>query len=215
MDEETETKKRPGRFAFLRKPSTRYSVGALLVVGMLFASTLIAGGAYFMNYTNTLEFCISCHTMRDTVYQEYKETLHYTNASGVRATCPDCHVPDAFGPLVVAKVLAVADVYHEIVGSIDTPEKFEARRWLMANKVWKRLEDTDSGTCRSCHGDGHETMALDEQDRLARRKHKRAFEEGDKTCIECHKGLVHKMPKKPDEAPSQARTEDAGSKRAG
>jgi hypothetical protein len=33
---EKETKERSGRFAFLRKPSTRYSVGALLVVGMLF-----------------------------------------------------------------------------------------------------------------------------------------------------------------------------------
>ena len=214
MDKETETRERSGRLAFLRRPSTRYSVGALVVVGMLFASTLIAGGAYFMGYTNTLEFCISCHTMRDTVYQEYKESLHYANASGVRATCPDCHVPDAFGPLIVAKVLAVADVYHEIVGSIDTPEKFEARRWLMANKVWKRLEETDSGTCRSCHGNGHETMALDDQDKLARRKHKRAFEEGDKTCIDCHKGLTHKMPKEPEE-PSQARAEATDAKRAG
>jgi cytochrome c-type protein NapC len=107
-------------------------------------------------------------------------------------------VPKAFGPLIVAKVLAVADVYHEIVGSIETPERFEAKRWEMANKVWRQLEETDSGTCRSCHGNGHESMALDQQDRLAGRKHKRAFDEGDKTCIDCHKGLTHKMPDEPD-----------------
>ncbi len=40
MERETETRERSGRFAFLRKPSTRYSVGALVVVGMLAASTL-------------------------------------------------------------------------------------------------------------------------------------------------------------------------------
>ncbi len=214
MTEETETKARSGFLAFLRKPSTRYTVGGLLLGGMLVASVLIAGGAYFMGHTNTLEFCISCHSMRDTVYQEYKASLHYQNASGVRASCPDCHVPKAFGPLIVAKVLAVADVYHEIVGSIDTPEKFEARRWLMANKVWKRLEASDSNTCRSCHGNGHETMALDDQDKLARRKHKRAFEEGDKTCIDCHKGLTHKMPKEPEGA-TQARTDAVPGGRAG
>ena len=213
MAKETERKRRAGLFAFLRKPSSRYAAGTLLVAGMLVASGLIAGGAYFMGHTNSLEFCISCHSMRETVYQEYKESLHYQNASGVRATCSDCHVPESFGPLIVAKVLAVADVYHEVVGSIDTQEKFEARRWLMANKVWQRLEETDSGTCRKCHGSGHETMAFADQDRLARRKHERAFEEGDKTCIDCHKGLTHRMPDEPQ--PTQARASDGRSPDAG
>jgi nitrate/TMAO reductase-like tetraheme cytochrome c subunit len=198
LAKETEREQASGLLGFLRTPCTRYAAGVLIFVGLLIGSVLIAGGAYLMGKTNSLEFCISCHTMRDTVYQEYKESLHYQNASGVRATCPDCHVPKAFGPLIVAKVLAVADVYHEIVGSIETPERFEAKRWEMANKVWRQLEETDSGTCRSCHGNGHESMALDQQDRLAGRKHKRAFDEGDKTCIDCHKGLTHKMPDEPD-----------------
>jgi nitrate/TMAO reductase-like tetraheme cytochrome c subunit len=178
----------------LRRPSRRWSVGALLGIGLVAGFLLVATGAVALRYTNTLEFCISCHSMRATVYQEYKDTPHYNNAAGVRATCSDCHVPEAFGPLMVAKVLAVADVYHEIVGSIDTPEKFESRRWLMANKVWRRLERTDSGTCRSCHD--YDTMDLGEQDKLSRRKHKRAAKEGT-TCIECHRGLAHKMPREP------------------
>ena len=208
MVKETEAQGLSRLFAFLRRPSSRYAVGTLLVAGILVASVTIAGGAYMMGKTNSLEFCISCHSMYDTVYQEYKESLHYQNASGVRATCPDCHVPKAFGPLMVAKLFAVADIYHEIVGSIDTPEKFEAKRWAMAQKVWKRLEETDSGTCRSCHGSGHETMALDEQDKFARRKHKRAFNEGGKTCIDCHKGLTHELPDEPEA--SQAYAGDSG-----
>ena len=214
MAKDSDGQGRGGFLAFLRKPSTRYTAGGLLAVGILVGFVMVAGGAYMMGKTNSLEFCISCHTMRDTVYQEYKESLHYKNASGVRATCPDCHVPKAFGPLIVAKVLAVADIYHEIVGSIDTPEKFEARRYLMAQKVWKRLEETDSGTCRNCHGNGHETMALDDQDKLARRKHGRAFEEGDKTCIDCHKGLTHRMPDEPEGKQAEA-AEKAVSGRAG
>ena len=169
----------------------------LVGAGVAGAFVLVALGAVGLRHTNTLEFCISCHSMRETVYEEYQGTPHYNNASGVRTTCADCHVPKAFGPLMVAKVLAVADVYHEVVGSIDTPEKFESRRWLMANKVWDRLERTDSGTCRSCHD--YDTMDLEAQDKLSRRKHKQAAAEG-KTCIACHRGLAHRMPRRPEGA---------------
>jgi nitrate/TMAO reductase-like tetraheme cytochrome c subunit len=193
---EGEKSKDARRLGFLRRPSSRWSVGALLGLGLVAGFALVAAGAAALDYTNTFAFCISCHSMRTTVYEEYKDTTHYNNPSGVRTSCSDCHVPKAFGPLMVAKVLAVADVYHEIVGSIDTPEKFESRRWLMANKVWERLESTDSGTCRSCHD--YDTMDLGEQDKLSRRKHKRAAREGT-TCIECHRGLAHRMPRKPEE----------------
>jgi cytochrome c-type protein NapC len=27
------------------------------------------------------------------LYQEYKDTIHYSNRTGVRAICPDCHMP--------------------------------------------------------------------------------------------------------------------------
>jgi len=174
----------------------RRSAGLLVGIGLLAGLVVVAAGAVALNHTNTQEFCISCHSMRTTVYEEYRETAHFNNPSGVRVTCADCHVPKAFGPLMIAKVLAVADVYHEIVGSIDTPEKFEARRWLMASKVWKRLEHTDSGTCRACHR--YDAMNLREQDKQSRRKHKRAAAQG-KTCIECHRGVAHRMPRKPDE----------------
>jgi nitrate/TMAO reductase-like tetraheme cytochrome c subunit len=82
----------------------------------------------------------------------------------------------------------------------------------MAQKVWKRLEETDSGTCRSCHGGGHDTMVLADQDKLARRKHKRAFEESEKTCIDCHKGLTHELPDEPENTQADA---GAGERPAG
>ena len=161
-------------------------VVGLLVYGLVFYPLLEA--------TNSTEFCISCHSMQETVYREYKTSVHYANPSGVRVGCPDCHVPKPLGPKLVAKIRASKDVWHEMLGTIDTPEKFEAHRWRMASAVWAMLEDTDSATCRSCHS--WQAMNLEEQDRIGRRRHRSAMDEG-KTCIECHKGLVHKLPKAP------------------
>lgn len=77
-----------------------------------------------MEATNTLEFCISCHEMRDNVYQEYKETIHFTNRTGVRATCSDCHVPKDWGHKMMRKVQASGEIYGKLMGTIDTKEKF-------------------------------------------------------------------------------------------
>ena len=77
----------------LKKPSAKYSLGVLLIVGFISGIIFWGGFNTAMEMTNNEEFCISCHEMKDNVYQEYKETIHYSNRTGVRATCPDCHVP--------------------------------------------------------------------------------------------------------------------------
>ncbi|GAB4357442.1 MAG: hypothetical protein Kow006_25260 [Gammaproteobacteria bacterium] len=180
-------------------PKPHHSLGRLITVisgGVLLFLVAVYGLLYYplIEKTNTTEFCISCHEMRDTVYQEYKESVHFKNSAGVRAGCPDCHVPKQFVPKMIAKVRAVKDVWHTLLGTIDTPEKFNAYRWKMANAVWDKMKATDSSTCRSCHS--WDSMDLEEQDKLGRRKHKSAQEEG-KTCIDCHKGLVHEYPEEP------------------
>lgn len=144
--------------------------------------------------TNTESFCISCHEMRDTVYKEYQQSPHYKNASGVIATCPDCHVPKQFMAKMVRKVRASNELYHTLLGTIDTPEKFEARRKVLAERVWASMKETDSRECRSCHSATH--MALNSQSVQARKKHdsERMASRGE-TCIDCHKGIAHQLPK--------------------
>jgi nitrate/TMAO reductase-like tetraheme cytochrome c subunit len=163
----------------------------------------IAGGIVFwggfhtaMEVSNEMSFCIGCHEMGDTVYPEYQETVHYKNASGVQATCADCHVPQEWGHKVVRKIMATKELYHKAMGTIDTPEKFEAKRWEMANRVWDQMRETDSRECRNCHD--FEAMDLSEQDRSARKKHAKAPVQG-KTCIDCHKGIAHEYPDRPEE----------------
>ncbi len=170
-----------------------------LISGLvIFVLGLVAAGLFNMGlaYTNRMEFCTSCHSMQ-TNLREYKETIHYKNRVGVRATCHDCHVPHDFLPLMKAKIMAAKDVWGELTGELDTPEKYEAHRWEMANIVWKKLKDSNSATCRSCHD--FKAMDFSEQDRSARKRHARAEERGE-TCIDCHTGIAHEEPEEPEDA---------------
>jgi cytochrome c-type protein NapC len=170
---------------------------SLVLVGIIFVAGIIFTGLFSIGlaYTNEMEFCTSCHSMKVNL-EEYKETVHYKNASGVQATCSDCHVPKPFIPKMIAKVIAAKDVYHEIMGTIDTREKYEAHRWDMANRVWDKMRATNSRECRSCHEFAN--MDLSEQDRIARKRHPKAMDEG-KACIDCHAGIAHEEPDEPEE----------------
>ncbi len=176
---------------FVWSPSQKYSLGALIVAGGLAGIIFWGGFNTFMEYTNTLGFCISCHEMEENVYLEYKKTIHYTNRTGVRTVCSDCHVPKEWIPKLVRKIQASNELFHHLIGSIDTPEKFEAARLEMAERVWASMEATGSRECRNCHS--FEAMDLEEQRRRPRTKHPEAMEEG-KTCIDCHKGIAHSLP---------------------
>jgi len=162
----------------------------LFLAGIAFAGLFNSG----LTLTNQQEFCTDCHTMQ-IPFGELQESAHYKNASGVGATCANCHVPEPFFPKLLAKLIAAKDVYHELMGTIDTPEKYEARRWAMASRVWAKMKATDSRECRSCHD--FRSMDLTEQDRGARSKHGNAEDKG-QTCIDCHKGVAHEEPDAPE-----------------
>ena len=144
-----------------------------------------------MEATNTEAFCISCHEMYDNVYQEYKDTIHYANRSGVRATCPDCHVPKEWNHKVVRKIQASNELWHKALGTINTKEKFETKRLELARHVWDAMKKNDSRECRNCHD--FESMDYLKQQRRARMAHEDSLTTG-KTCIDCHKGIAHALP---------------------
>jgi cytochrome c-type protein NapC len=176
----------------LKRPSTKYSLMALLSAGFISGVFFWGGFNTVMEATNTLDFCISCHEMRDTVYQEYKQTIHYANRTGVRAVCSDCHVPKTWGHKMLRKLQASGEVYGKIMGTIDTPEKFEAKRLELATHEWERMKASDSRECRNCHS--FEGMDVEKQKLRGAKMHKIGQAEK-KTCIDCHKGIAHKKPK--------------------
>jgi cytochrome c-type protein NapC len=184
---------------FLKHPSSHFSVGFLSIGGMVLGVLLWGGFNWSLEVTNTEEFCISCHEMEDYVYQEYQDTIHYTNRTGVRATCPDCHVPKEWNYKMVRKIRASNELWHSALGTINTPEKFEAKRLTMARHVWKSMEESDSRECRNCHD--YESMDYFEQGRRGIDAHIEGFDEG-KTCIHCHRGVAHSLPALYEEDPS-------------
>ena len=177
-------------------PTSRYSWGAILIVGGIAGIVFWGGFNTFMEYTNTLEFCISCHEMADNPYQEYKQSAHYTNASGVRAICSDCHVPKDWTAKLLRKIQATNELYHHVMGTIDTPEKFAAKRVELAERVWATMKSNDSRECRNCHS--WHAMDFEKQSRRSQETMKEGQEEG-KTCIECHQGVAHKLPVSDDD----------------
>ena len=182
-------------WSWLWRPSARWSLGTILAVGGIAGIVFWGGFNTFMEYTNTEEFCVSCHEMRDNVGVEWKQSAHYKNASGVRAICSDCHVPKDWTAKLWRKIQATNELYHHLIGTIDTPEKFEAKRAELAERVWAAMKANDSRECRNCHS--YEAMDFHKQTLRAQEKMREGLEQG-KTCIECHTGIAHKRPPRDD-----------------
>ena len=161
---------------------------------LVLAGALLVAGAAGLAWTETEQFCIGCHEMRDNVYAEYKGTIHDTNRSGVRAICSDCHVPREPVALIKRKMRATFELWGHMTGVIDTKEKFESHRTMLAQRVWKRMKETDSHECRNCHV--REKMDPEKQSEKAQARHAKGLKEG-KTCIDCHFAIAHKEPAGP------------------
>ncbi|MBF0251198.1 MAG: NapC/NirT family cytochrome c [Alphaproteobacteria bacterium] len=169
---------------------SKLAAATLLTLGGLVTLVLFGGFTVFLHHSNSLEFCVSCHEM-DTPYNEYAQSAHAANRTGAHAVCADCHVPKALGPMLVRKVMATNHVIQMVLGKIDTPEKYEANRLAMAQKVWTYMEKHDSRECHNCHG--YDNMIRESQNDKAQRRHKQAAISGE-ACVSCHKGLAHRLP---------------------
>ena len=176
---------------FVWSPSGVFSLGALLIAGFVGGILFWGGFHWAIELTNEEEFCISCHEMRDTVYVEYQSSVHYKNASGVGAICSDCHVPRAWLPKMIRKFQASKELYHHFAGTYPTAADFQAGRAELAQHVWDTMKANDSLECRNCHHEQHMDYGLmsDEAQKLMQV----GLANGD-TCIDCHKGIAHKLP---------------------
>lgn len=162
-----------------------------LVIGGLGGIGFILVLTEFDHYTSSESFCTSCHSM-ELVAVPYRNSSHYKPASGVQASCGDCHVSEGvfaatwdhfIGTKDLIKQLFGADYDDPVVNALHLPEAaFAARKWF---------KERDSATCKRCHvkeaihGERPDTLQIHLED--ARNK----------TCIECHYNLVHR--KVPDE----------------
>ena len=164
---------------------TRHVLFALVAGGV--------GGVVFMffllefdRYTSSNAFCTTCHSM---TYAEttYQQSAHYNSASGVRATCGDCHVSEGIIMATYDHAVGTKDLLKQLFGPryddpvlnlLHLPEAaFAARDWF---------RNRGSATCGRCHhidaiqGTRANTAAIHREET-----------EG-KTCVDCHYNLVHR-----------------------
>ncbi len=173
-------------------PAKHLSIGFLTLGGFVAGVIFWGGFNTALEVTNTEAFCIGCHEMEENVYTELQTTIHYSNRSGVRATCPDCHVPHEWTDKIARKMQASKEVWGKLFGTINTREKFLANRRRLAGHEWERLKANNSLECRNCHSS--ESMDITVQSVRASKAHQKFLFTGEKTCIECHKGIAHQLP---------------------
>jgi cytochrome c-type protein NapC len=181
-----------GCWGIISKPSHYLALGFLTLGG--FACGVIFWGGFntAMEATNTEAFCVSCHEMHDNPFQELVRTVHFSNRSGVRAICSDCHVPHNWTDKIARKMQASKEVWGKFFGTINTRQKFLGRRLELAEHEWARLKANDSLECRNCHN--ATAMDLTKQAPRAATIHARYLLTGQRTCIDCHKGIAHDLP---------------------
>ncbi len=176
------------------RPASKWLLGIPLGGFVAFALGAIALGStnYVLHATSTTEFCYTCHSHEAFIRPEYEASSHFSNLSGVQAGCSDCHLPhDNWFELVWTKAVVSLDIIPEMMGKLDTAEKYEAHRAEMAESVWRQFKDNDSRFCRDCHV--VDAMDFEGQGRRTARQHTRMAESGE-TCIDCHYGIVHALP---------------------
>jgi len=188
-----------GFWRIVSRPSKHLSLGFLTVGGFFCGIVFWGGFNTALELTNTETFCVSCHEMENNVYQELTRTVHFTNRSGVRATCPDCHVPHEWTHKIARKMQASKEVWGKVFGTINTRQKFLEKRIELAKREWARLKANDSLECRNCHS----SIAMDfsRQSPRAADIHSRYLVTGERTCIDCHKGIAHDLPDMSDVEP--------------
>lgn len=174
------------------RPAAHLGLGFLTIGGFVAGVIFWGGFNTALEVTNKEAFCIGCHEMKDNPYEDLKQTIHWSNRSGVRATCPDCHVPHNWTDKIARKMQASKEVWGKVFGTIDTPEKYAAKKRELAEHEWTRLKANNSLECRNCHS--AESMDVTRQGARAASAHQDFLFTGKQTCIDCHKGIAHSLP---------------------
>lgn len=160
------------------------ALGGAVVGWGIFATWITA-----IEYTNHTEFCITCHVMKDTVYQEYTKSSHFTNKFGAHAGCPDCHVPQyGWFDEAMVKIGTIKELYAFFFAGMSKVENFEKIRPRLAKEVLAKFKATNARECRHCHD--YSNMVAADQTPSARVKHADAAATNE-SCVDCHQGITH------------------------
>lgn len=131
------------------------------LVGLVVGIVLIVGAQKTLEYTDSPEFCASCHIMKAPV-------ATMLNSSHAQLSCNDCHLPheSTVGKLVSKARVGLGHIYYNNFASSKIPDVMQATDWA--------IEVVDEN-CRSCHSNVLTDVAHDAKE----------------LCTDCHRGMPH------------------------
>ena len=182
----------------------RWGLALLVALGIVVG--LVGAGAttWAVNATSTDNFCATaCHSMQ-WADAAYRQSPHFANPHGVRASCAECHIPFEsrpatpfqyiFGTMWTKEVDGMHDAIATLRGTISTEEKWKARQPQLAADVEAWFRRTNYVTCKGCH-------QLDAATGKLADKHAAMLKDGPLDCVQCHADAGHNF--EPSATPSQ------------
>ena len=142
-------------------------------------------------------FCgMFCHSMTWAL-AGYQQGPHFINASGVRASCGQCHIPydssHATATEYVKMLLFKAnrgakDFWNESHNTIATKEEWEKRRPQLRAEFEGYMREHNYITCRGCH-----TLEAfgGPRSQMKMLIHKDVINANDVGCLRCHQNIGH------------------------
>lgn len=133
----------------------------LLSVGVLAGIILTVGTSTALNFTDTPEFCSTCHVM-NIANESFSESTH------AHLDCNDCHAPhDSFAKKIIFKTEAgFHDIYMNTFQSDKIPDVFHAN---------EKTKDVVQQNCISCHQSTMRDVSHDAKE----------------SCTDCHRYVPH------------------------
>ena len=156
----------------------------LFCAGFLFAILCYFAVNAAMKPFSSSEYCAGCHEM-ETVYEGWKQSSHYTNASGTVTECIDCHLPPKHQFFRHMSTKAYEGVRDLILHRLDRPYDEEKMRERVIGKI-------PDSRCTQCHSN----LLGQPSTPAVAVMHTPSTEPNAPTCVGCHNDL---HPRRPEE----------------
>ncbi|GIU03999.1 cytochrome c-type protein [Shewanella glacialipiscicola] len=174
----------------LFKPSAKYSIIALLAVGIVVGVVGYFATQTTLHATSQDAFCMSCHSQHS-LKDEVMSSPHGNNRAGIVVQCQQCHIAQEPFQYLKKKIIVSKDVIGFLmIDNFNTQAWLDENRKEQAELARDYLRSIDSSTCQNCHNRIYENQS-ENMSKMAVRMHSNNFKkapEDRKTCIDCHKG---------------------------
>ncbi|MDX8364128.1 cytochrome c3 family protein [Cytobacillus sp. IB215665] len=133
----------------------------IILIGLFLGVVVAVASAETMNYTDSAEFCSTCHPM-DSAYSSFADSTHANIA------CNKCHAPtDSLGKKILFKAKAgTHDIYMNTFGADKIPDVIHAKTATI---------DVIQENCKSCHEGTLNNLSHDAKE----------------NCTDCHRQIPH------------------------